>query len=211
LTSEEPHAALFEHLSSALQKHDLAVDTPERFVAAHEFIDELPDVIRSILGDTRQVVAANSFVHETAILGDDVVVFPGAYIGPYCFLQSSTIVFPGCRLGYLVETNVCVLFSRVQIHHAAVVCQSIIGSECNLAFGFATATRKISGGSVRYADHGGGLKSSPATHHGAVLGQDVAVGTQVAIMPGASVMPGVRIMPQRCVKGLVTEKTATRK
>lgn len=204
MTGAEPHSALFRALTKELRQYNLSSNDPQRFAVAHEFVDELPRFVQSILGSTRQVVADSAIVHDTAILGDDVVVFPGAYIGPYCFLQSCTIVFPGCRLGFLVETNVCVLFESTQIHHAAVVCQSIVGSACNLAFGFASATKKITGTPVRYYDENFEQKCSPAPHHGAVLGQDVAVGAHVAVMPGASVMPGSRIKPQRCVRGIVT-------
>jgi len=198
-------AHTLEDLKRLLKVHDIDSRDPDRFARAHAFIDELPETLRSLLGPQRQVISPDATVHETAIIGDDVVIFPRTYVGPHCYLRSSTVLFSGVYLGYLVETNVSVLFEDVQVHHAAVVCQSIIGSGSNLAFGFATTTRRVDRKPVTYADPSGRRQQSPASHHGAVVGRNVVTGAHVLLMPGTSVTPSVTLRPQRCFRGFIAE------
>lgn len=204
LTVDDSHTrGLFSALEAALRPFDLhATSTDDAYARAHRAIDGLEDTLRDIRrsGDSSPVVSKAASVHPTAVIGSHVVAFPGAHVGPYCFVRGSTILFPGSWLGYLVETDFCVIFNDVQVHHSAVLGQSIIGSRGNLAFGFATATRRLDGEPVQFGRYGS-REVSPSTHHGAVLGQGVVAGVHSATMPGASVAPATLIPPHAMVSG----------
>jgi UDP-N-acetylglucosamine diphosphorylase / glucose-1-phosphate thymidylyltransferase / UDP-N-acetylgalactosamine diphosphorylase / glucosamine-1-phosphate N-acetyltransferase / galactosamine-1-phosphate N-acetyltransferase len=194
---------IFDDVRALVADYDIYAADEQSFSRAHTFVDELPVRLAEALGDLGQLIAEDAKVHPTSIIGPNVVVFPGATVGPYCYVRSSTVLLPGAYLGYMVEVNASVLFERVQVHHSAVICQSIIGTDSNLAFGFATTTKKITGRRVRYCDGNGGLTESAATHHGSVLGSFVATGAHVAVMPGSSICPRTALRPQTCVQGFV--------
>ena len=101
-------------------------------------------------------------------------------------------------------SNKSILFESVAIHHHACIGQSMIGGGSNLAFGFATATRKINGNAVRCHITPSEAFLTSASHHGAVIGAGVQTGAQVTFMPGTSVQPGVLIGPHRTASGWVS-------
>jgi UDP-3-O-[3-hydroxymyristoyl] glucosamine N-acyltransferase len=195
---------VFARLQERFAPHNLATFDEESLIAAHTLIDNIMNVLIDFLPDNSPLVARDAIVHPTAILGERVVIFPGAYVGPYCYLRGHTLVFPGCHLGYLVETDKAVIFDNTQIHHSAVIGQSIIGAGCNIGFSFATATKTVTGRPTRVHCCENHWYESKAVHHGAVLGRQVVAGTQVSLMPGASVMAQVRLYPHVRVGGYVT-------
>lgn len=142
-------------------------------------------------------------IHPTAVLEPAVFVGEGVLVGPGCYVRARSIILAGTHLGHNVEVSSAVIDTNVQIHHTAVVCNSYVGPDSNLAFGFATATRRLDGQSVRCSIGDGETWTSPAKHHGSVVGRLVKTGVNVALMPGTTVAGGSVLMPGATMRGYV--------
>jgi NDP-sugar pyrophosphorylase family protein len=186
----------------------LGVDqfAPDRLLACHQFIDRLEDeVLSRSQGKTGPLVDDSADVHPTALLGTGVFVGPDVTIGPYCYLRSWCVLLQGATVGYGVELDRLVLGPGVKIAHQACVGRSVVGARSNLAFGFVTATKRLSGKPVAFAL---GIDQQPAahshrSHHGMVMGEDCQTGVHVSVMPGTSIKAGSRLLPHRSYDGFV--------
>jgi NDP-sugar pyrophosphorylase family protein len=181
--------------------------TPERLLTCHELIDRLEDEVMSrCQARTGPLVDDTAEVHPTAILGEGVFVGPGVTIGPYCYLRSWCVLLDNVTVGYGVELDRLVLGPGVKIAHQACVGRSVVGARSNLAFGFVTATKRLSGKPVAFAlgtDQPPPAVISTRSHHGMVMGEDCTTGVHVSVMPGASIRPGCRLLPHRSYDGFV--------
>jgi NDP-sugar pyrophosphorylase family protein len=180
--------------------------TPDRLLACHQFIDRLEDeVLSRCRGQTDPLVDDTAVVHPTAILGERVFVGPGVTIGPYCYLRSWCVLLRDTTIGFGVELDRLLLGPGVKIAHQACVGRSVVGARSNLAFGFVTATKLLSGKPVAFAlgTNQLGETSSTRSHHGMVMGEDCQTGVHVSVMPGASIRPGCRLLPHRGYDGYI--------
>lgn len=73
--------------------------------------------------------------------------------------------------------------------HQSCIGRSVVGSGCNLAYGFVVATHRLDRQPIRVLQGDGSYFMSPARHHGAVIGAGVQAAVNVVLMPGTSVPP----------------------
>lgn len=163
--------------------------SPTQLRTAHQAIDDMQEKMSSEIGEANFISQAAS-IHPTAILGTGIVIGDHTSVGPYSYLRRNVVLAEGVEIGYGVELDNVIVHSASRIMHQSCIGRSVIGSDCNVGYGFVVATHRLDRKPVRVSFDDGSYYESPASHHGAVLGAGVQIGVNVALMPGVSVAPG---------------------
>ncbi len=131
-------------------------------------------VFRPQLARRRTGVSAQAWIDPTAIIADDVDVYPGAFVGANVQIGSGSTIFPGA-----VILENCTLGSQVTIFPNAVLYENTVVGDRTI----------VHAGAIIGA-YGFGYKTRQGTHHlvpqlgGVVIGSDVEIGANTAIDRG---------------------------
>lgn len=171
------------------------------FLDAHRGIEYL----ESVKSEPKEsaFIHPSATVHATAIVKRGCLILEHALVGPYCLIRGGSIVGPSCYLGYNVEVSSSILVARVKVSHTACIGSSIIGSGCNLSFGFVVATRRLREGPIQAWVSESETFAATAMHHGCAVGPRVQTGVNVSIMPGSSIGADSVIFPNSCIGGFL--------
>ena len=142
-------------------------------------------------------VSSGANVHPSAIIEEGCYIANGTFIGPNCKISHGSFVSSGCQLGFCVEIYGSILLNNTKIAHVACISHSIIGPNCNLAFGFVTATRSIESRPIRVKLSEDLSYFSSERHHGCVIMDGVQSGVHCSVMPGATIGNGAILYPNR--------------
>jgi len=169
--------------------------TAKLFYDSHVLIDNIEEFVTnyiSIKTSSNNYISKSAVIHPSSILGDHIFIDDEVQIGPHCYVKSNSIILKGCRLGFSVEIDRCLLFDNVKIAHNCCIGRCIIGKKSNLAFNFVIATKNLIGNTIRcsFLDK---EYVSTRNHHGAVIGENLISGVNVSIMPGTTIENNVTI------------------
>ena len=193
----------------------------EHTIAANIFADktypwqalgELEDFIRR-LGST---LPPEQFNHpaEDVWIAKDAKVFPSAYIGGPCiidsgaevrhcaFIRGSAIVGKNCVVGNSVELKNVVLFDKVQVPHYNYVGDSILGYQSHMGAGSITSNVKSDKTLVEIKSDGETIATG-RKKVGAILGDFVEVGCNSVLNPGTILGANSIVYPTTSVRGVI--------
>ena len=181
-------------------------DCREWATAAHGVIDNIENVVESVLGPTSSYISPSAKIHSSSIIGEHVYIGDNAEVGPHCYIKSYSILFPSVKVGFCVELDRCILFEGTKCAHHACIGRCIIGQESNIAFGFVMATGNIINRPIYYHVDSKQRIVSQRKHHGAAIGAYFRTGVNVSVMPGVTILSNVTIRPSSIVSGYVQAK-----
>jgi len=153
---------------------------------------------------------------EDVWIAKDAKVFPSAYIGGPCiidsgaeirhcaFIRGSAIVGKNCVVGNSTELKNVVLFDNVQTPHYNYVGDSILGYKSHMGAGSITSNVKSDKTLVVIKDGEEQLETG-RKKVGAVLGDYVEVGCNSVLNPGTVLGRHASVYPTSCVRGVVPE------
>ena len=148
-------------------------------------------------------------VHPDATLRGDVVVEPGASVGPgvviegpvrvrsgatvgpNAYLRGATLIGEDAHVGHAVEIKNSVLMSDAAVAHLSYVGDSVLARGVNLGAGTKVANLRHDGEPVSL-DVKGERTSTGRRKFGAVLGPEVKTGIQTGINAGVTLSAGAR-------------------
>ena len=155
-------------------------------------------------------------IHPTAVLEGDVVVEPGAVIGPHAYVmgpswlmagsqvghaayvRGSVLLGPGAVVGHASEVKRAILLGGARVPHFNYVGDSVVGHRVNLGAGVKIANFKAFGDSIRVDGRETNLRKL-----GALVGDDVSIGCNAVLSPGTVVGPRSVIYHGAMVRGFV--------
>ena len=177
-----------------------------------EVLGDIKDFILR-LGET---LSPEEFDHpsEGVWIARDAKVFPSAYIGSPCiidsgaeirhcaFIRGSAIVGKGAVVGNSTELKNVVLFDKVQVPHYNYVGDSVLGYKAHMGAGSITSNVKSDKSLVVVKD-GENTMETGRKKFGAMLGDGVEVGCNSVLNPGTVVGRNSNIYPLSSVRGTV--------
>ena len=193
----------------------------DKTIAAELFEDKLYPW--EVLGDIKdfilrlgETLSPEDFDHpsEGVWIAKDARVFPSAYIGSPCiidsgaeirhcaFIRGSAIVGKGAVVGNSTELKNVVLFDKVQVPHYNYVGDSVLGYRAHMGAGSITSNVKSDKSLVVVRD-GGNTMETGRKKFGAMLGDGVEVGCNSVLNPGTVVGRNSNIYPLSSVRGTV--------
>ena len=161
-----------------------------------EIVARAPEILAGIA--TRDI---RGEVHPSAIIEGDVLVEPGAVVGPQVYICGPTIIRteavvrqgayirgnclldPKAIVGHATEVKNAVFFSAAQAPHFAYVGDSVLGARSNLGAGTKLANVKVIPGNVFVRVDGERIDSG-LRKLGAIVGNGCKVGCNVVLNPG---------------------------
>jgi len=177
-----------------------------------ECLDKISDYIYS-LGST---LPESEFDHpeEGVWIAKDAKVFPSAYIGSPCiidsgaevrhcaFIRGSAIVGKNAVVGNSVELKNVVLFDGVQVPHYNYVGDSVLGYKAHMGAGSITSNVK-SDKTLVIIKNGGEEIPTGRKKVGAMLGDYVEVGCNSVLNPGTVIGRNSNVYPTSSVRGVI--------
>lgn len=181
---------------------------------AYEVLPEISDYILA-LGPT---LNPELYDHpaEGIWIAKDATVFPSAYLGAPCiidsgaevrhcaFIRSAAIVGKGAVVGNSTELKNVVLFDGVQVPHYNYVGDSVLGHKAHMGAGSITSNVKSDKTPVVLRQDGETLPTG-RKKVGAVLGDFAEIGCNSVLNPGTVIGRGSIVYPTSCVRGTVPE------
>lgn len=175
--------------------------TKEWVCLAHQYIQNTLDNTHQRGDYNPPRIHSTATIHNSAVVCQGSVIGPNAIIGPNCYIKMGSYVGESCELGFCCDVSGGIILSNTRIAHVACISNSIVGPNCNLAFGFVTASRNIYERNIKFYLGPNERYTSDAMHHGAVLMDSVVTGVQVSVMPGATVGSASVIPPGYQING----------
>ena len=177
-----------------------------------EVLPEISDYILK-LGET---LSEEDFDHpsEGVWIAKDAKVFPSAYIGSPCiidsgaevrhcaFIRGSAIVGKGAVVGNSTELKNVVLFDKVQVPHYNYVGDSVLGYKAHMGAGSITSNVKSDKTLVVIKQPGAPIETK-RKKVGAILGDNVEIGCNSVLNPGTVIGRDSNVYPTSCVRGVI--------
>lgn len=194
--------SFFENIIEPLGVHYSDANLAQK----HKFIDNLEVTIEEFISVKSNspfgYVSPSASIHETAILGRNIIIGDNVKIGPYSFLKSNVVLLESAQIGYNVELDRCLIGQSSKIAHVACIGRSIIGNNANLGYNFVIATKNLNENKVK-SYFRKDFYESTRNHHGAIIGNFFKCGVNVSIMPGTTILDNVKIGANKQVKGFI--------
>ena len=178
-----------------------------------------PDYENSLKNQLMELVKDEEnqiFIHETAIISDDVTIEgpayigseaeirPGAYIRPFSWICQKAVV------GHCTEIKHSILLPGAKAPHFNYVGDSILGMEVNLGAGCKLSNLRNDGRNIILRDGKTGeiIGESGLRKFGAILGERTQIGCNVVTNPGVILGPKCNVWPNVTVNGIYSEGSA---
>ncbi len=195
---------------------DLSHTRAAEIFAGKEYPWEVLDDIKPFIMKLGGTLPEDEFDHpeEGVWIAKDAKVFPSAYIGAPCiidsgaevrhcaFIRGSAIVGKNCVVGNSVELKNVILFDNVQVPHYNYVGDSILGYRSHMGAGSITSNVK-SDKKLVVVHNGTEQIETGIKKFGAMLGDYVEVGCNSVCNPGTVVGRHSNIYPTSCVRVVV--------
>ena len=178
-----------------------------------------PDYENSLKNQLIEIVKDEEnqiFIHETAIVSDDVTIEgpsyigseveirPGAYVRPFSWICHKAVV------GHCSEIKHSILLPGAKAPHFNYVGDSILGMEVNLGAGCKLSNLRNDGREIILRDGKTGevIGESGLRKFGAILGEKTQIGCNVVTNPGVILGPKCNVWPNVTVNGIHCEGSA---
>lgn len=149
---------------------------------------------------------------EGVWIAKDAKVFPSAYIGAPCiidsgaevrhcaFIRGSAIVGKGAVVGNSTELKNVVLFDGVQVPHYNYVGDSILGNKAHMGAGSICSNLKTDGKAV--VIHGDEEYETGLRKIGAILADGADIGCGCVLNPGTVIGKNTSVYPKNSLRGV---------
>ncbi len=195
---------------------DLSHTRAAEIFAGKEYPWEVLDDIKPFIMKLGGTLPEDEFDHpeEGVWIAKDAKVFPSAYIGAPCiidsgaevrhcaFIRGSAIVGKNCVVGNSVELKNVILFDNVQVPHYNYVGDSILGYRSHMGAGSITSNVKSDKTPV-VVKSGDEKIPTGRKKFGAMLGDHVEVGCNSVLNPGTVIGRNTNVYPVSRVRGVV--------
>ena len=156
------------------------------------------------------------FIHETAIISNDVTIEGPAYIGseveirPGAYIRSFSWICHKAVVGHCSEIKHSILLPGAKAPHFNYVGDSILGMEVNLGAGCKLSNLRNDGRNIMLRDGKTGeiIGESGLRKFGAILGDRTQIGCNVVTNPGVILGPKCNVWPNVTVSGIHSEGSA---
>ena len=156
------------------------------------------------------------FIHETAIISNDVTIEGPAYIGseveirPGAYIRSFSWICHKAVVGHCSEIKHSILLPGAKAPHFNYVGDSILGMEVNLGAGCKLSNLRNDGRDILLRDGKTGeiIGESGLRKFGAILGDRTQIGCNVVTNPGVILGPKCNVWPNVTVSGIHSEGSA---
>ena len=156
------------------------------------------------------------FIHETAIISNDVTIEGPAYIGseveirPGAYIRSFSWICHKAVVGHCSEIKHSILLPGAKAPHFNYVGDSILGMEVNLGAGCKLSNLRNDGRNIMLRDGKTGeiIGESGLRKFGAILGDRTQIGCNVVTNPGVILGPKCNVWPNVTVNGIHSEGSA---
>ena len=156
------------------------------------------------------------FIHETAIISNDVTIEGPAYIGseveirPGAYIRSFSWICHKAVVGHCSEIKHSILLPGAKAPHFNYVGDSILGMEVNLGAGCKLSNLRNDGRNIMLRDGKTGeiIGESGLRKFGAILGDRTQIGCNVVTNPGVILGPKCNVWPNVTVSGIHPEGSA---
>ncbi len=156
------------------------------------------------------------FIHETAIISNDVTIEGPAYIGseveirPGAYIRSFSWICHKAVVGHCSEIKHSILLPGAKAPHFNYVGDSILGMEVNLGAGCKLSNLRNDGRNIMLRDGKTGeiIGDSGLRKFGAILGDRTQIGCNVVTNPGVILGPKCNVWPNVTVSGIHSEGSA---
>ena len=156
------------------------------------------------------------FIHETAIISNDVTIEGPAYIGseveirPGAYIRSFSWICHKAVVGNCSEIKHSILLPGAKAPHFNYVGDSILGMEVNLGAGCKLSNLRNDGRNIMLRDGKTGeiIGESGLRKFGAILGDRTQIGCNVVTNPGVILGPKCNVWPNVTVSGIHSEGSA---
>lgn len=156
------------------------------------------------------------FIHETAIISNDVTIEGPAYIGseveirPGAYIRSFSWICHKAVVGHCSEIKHSILLPGAKAPHFNYVGDSILGMEVNLGAGCKLSNLRNDGRNIMLRDGKTGeiIGESGLRKFGAILGERTQIGCNVVTNPGVILGPKCNVWPNVTVSGIHSEGSA---
>jgi len=177
-----------------------------------ECLDKISDFIYALGASLPE----SEFDHpeEGVWIAKDAKVFPSAYIGAPCiidsgaeirhcaFIRGSAVVGKNAVVGNSVELKNVILFDGVQVPHYNYVGDSVLGYKAHMGAGSITSNVK-SDKTLVIIKNGGEEIPTGRKKVGAMLGDYVEVGCNSVLNPGTVIGRNSNVYPTSSVRGVI--------
>ena len=156
------------------------------------------------------------FIHETALISNDVTIEGPAYIGseveirPGAYIRSFSWICHKAVVGHCSEIKHSILLPGAKAPHFNYVGDSILGMEVNLGAGCKLSNLRNDGRNIMLRDGKTGeiIGESGLRKFGAILGDRTQIGCNVVTNPGVILGPKCNVWPNVTVSGIHSEGSA---
>jgi len=157
-------------------------------------IEGYREISPGILAGENVKIYPTATLEGPAILGDDTVVRPGA------FIRGSVITGCGCVLGNSSEFKNCILLNNVQVPHYNYVGDSVLGNKSHLGAGSVCSNLKTDGRPV--VVHGDTDYETGLRKLGGILADGSDVGCGCVLNPGTVLGKNTSVYPLNSLRGV---------
>jgi UDP-3-O-[3-hydroxymyristoyl] glucosamine N-acyltransferase len=151
-----------------------------------------PDLHAKALAQVEYRVHPSARIHPTAILGEDVIVGPGARVWEFTTVRGHTVLGAGASIGFNCEVTNAYVGARSVLGHRIGINRTLLGDGVHLSANVAVAaihltcdmTRPDREAVLRLPD---GLYRCGTPRFGALIGDRTQTGMNITIGPGAAI------------------------
>jgi len=170
------------------------------------------------IGYPWHILEANTeLLKNGSVIGENVVIRPGAYIeepvaigdgsvlGPNCFIRKYSTIGKNCKIGNAVEIKNSVIGDNSFISHLSYVGDSIIGDNCNIGAGAIFANLRLDDKSVKMSINADRVDTGKRKL-GGIVSDGAKLGVNVTVMPGKKIWPNLLVPACITIKDDITEQ-----
>ncbi|MGC3001737.1 transferase [Streptomyces sp. G35A] len=151
-----------------------------------------PDLHAEALTQVPHRIHPTAHIHPTAILGNDVIVGPGARVWEFTTVRGHTVISPGASVGFNCEVTNAYIGARSVLGHRIGINRTLLGDGVHLSANVTVAaihltrdmTRPDRDIVLRLPD---GLYRCGTPRFGALIGDHTQTGTNITIGPGTAI------------------------
>lgn len=162
----------------------------------------------SLKQEEYQQVAAEVWVHKTAVVAPTACLLPPCIIGAQteirhgAYLRGGVLIGKECVVGNSVEIKNAILFDGVQTPHYNYVGDSILGYKAHMGAGSVTSNVKSDKTLVTVRQDSEKAETG-MKKVGAMLGDFAEIGCNSVLNPGSVIGRNSNVYPLSCVRGTV--------
>lgn len=173
----------------------------------HDFILTLGPTLSGELFDNPSEgvwIAKDAKIYPTAYIGSPCIIDSGAEVRPGAFIRENAIVGKGAVVGNSTELKNVVLFDKVQVPHYNYVGDSVLGFKAHMGAGAITSNVKADKTLVIIKQPGEPIETG-RKKVGAMLGDFAEIGCNTVLNPGTVIGRNASVYPTSCVRGVIPE------